>query len=133
MAKNWLPYLKNSFAIVRIGDWLVILGSLWGIIYLFQHLWIYEPATMVQLRLGNKVYGTYAINQAREITVAGKLGEALIHIDHGKARFVKAACKNQYCVHQGWLTHAGQAAICLPNQVSLELLGNKKTYDSLNY
>jgi len=36
-------------------------------------------------------------------------------------------------VHQGWLSHAGQVAICLPNQISLELLAERKLYDSLSY
>jgi hypothetical protein len=36
-------------------------------------------------------------------------------------------------VRQGWLKQAGEIAICLPNQVSLELTGSGKTYDSLSY
>jgi hypothetical protein len=36
-------------------------------------------------------------------------------------------------VRQGWLTQAGEVAICLPNQVSLELIGSTKRYDSLSY
>ena len=32
-----------------------------------------------------------------------------------------------------WLKQAGEIAVCLPNQVSLELSGGSKPYDSLNY
>ncbi|MEQ1673721.1 MAG: NusG domain II-containing protein, partial [Candidatus Nitrotoga sp.] len=37
------------------------------------------------------------------------------------------------CVQQGWLKQAGEIALCLPNQVSVELSNGKSSYDSLNY
>ncbi|MEQ1767465.1 MAG: NusG domain II-containing protein [Methylotenera sp.] len=116
-----------------IGDWLIVLIGILGIVLLFQTLWTNEHAAKVQIRLGDKIYATYSLNQQREIHVHGPIGTATISIAQGKARFAKSPCHNQYCVHQGWLTRAGQAAICLPNQISLELLGETKPYDSLNY
>jgi hypothetical protein len=128
-----LRYPKLLFAELRVGDWLIMLISLLCVFYLFHTFWSKEQATKVQIRLGDKTYATYSINQTREIHLHGKLGDAVISINQGKARFAKSPCRNQYCIHQGWLTHAGQAAICLPNQISLELLGETKTYDSLSY
>ena len=130
---NFLHVPKLRIKALLIGDWLIILLSLIGIFYLFQSLWSTEHAAKVQIRVGNKIYATYSLNQQREIHVHGKLGDAVISISQGKARFAKSPCNTQYCVHQGWLSHAGQAAICLPNQISLELLGEAKPYDSLNY
>jgi len=134
------PRFNNSFCKLRgltqkllAGDWLVLIASTLCVIYLFQTLWTNEHAAKVQIRLGDKVYATYSLNQQREIHIHGKLGDVVISIAQGKARFTKSLCHTQYCVHQGWLTHAGQAAICLPNQVSLELLGETKPYDTLNY
>lgn len=118
---------------ILLGDWLVIISGSLLVVYLFQTLWSNEHAAKVQITIGNKVYGIYSLNQQREIHVHGKLGDAVISIAQGKARFAKSPCNTQYCVHQGWLTRAGQAAICLPNQISLELLGEAKPYDSLNY
>ncbi len=118
---------------ILLGDWLVVMTGMLLVVYLFQTLWSNEHATKVQITIGDKVYGTYSLNQQREIHVHGKLGDAVISIAQGKARFAKSPCNTQYCVHQGWLTRAGQAAICLPNQISLELLGEAKPYDSLNY
>ncbi len=128
-----LSYPKILIASLLLGDWLILLLSLLAVFYLFNALWSNEHATKVQIRLGDKIYATYSLNQQREIHIHGKLGDSVIIIAQGKARFVKSPCHTQYCVHQGWLTRAGQAAICLPNQVSLELLGKAKLYDSLNY
>ncbi|MDP2070547.1 MAG: NusG domain II-containing protein [Methylotenera sp.] len=116
-----------------LGDWLVVLASVLFILLLFKTLWSNEHAAKVQIRLGDKIYATYSLNQQRDVHVHGPIGSATISISQGKVRFSKSPCHNQYCVHQGWLTRAGQAAICLPNQISLELLGETKPYDSLNY
>ncbi len=130
---NLKHFIKANLQFLRIGDWLVILASLLFVIILFKTLWTNEQATKVQIRVGNNIYGTYSLNQQRNIHVHGELGEIIVSITQGKARFIKSPCTNQYCVHQGWLKRAGQAAICLPNQISLELIGENKPYDSLNY
>ena len=116
-----------------LGDYLVIALGLLLVVYLFKTLWHSEHAAKLQLRQGNQIVATLSLNQDRLIDVTGPLGVSKIEIKQGKVRFLSSPCANQYCVHQGWLHRAGQAAICLPNRVSLELLGTKKSYDSLNY
>ena len=115
------------------GDWLVIIVSLLLVIMLFKTLWHGEHAARLQIRQGNNIYATLSLDQERTLDIHGPLGDSRIVVHHGQARFEHSPCANQYCVHQGWLSRAGQVAICLPNQVSLELLGNKKPYDSLTY
>jgi hypothetical protein len=122
-----------SFKYLLLGDYLVVLLGLVLVVYLFKSLWHTEHAAKLQIRQGDKVFATFSLNQDRTIDVAGPLGNSRIVIQQGKARFLESPCSNQYCVHQGWLSHVGQAAICLPNRVSLELLGADKPYDSLNY
>jgi len=116
-----------------LGDVLVILVGLIFLTCLFKALWHNEHAAKLQIRLGDKIYAIYSLDQNRNIDIQGPIGITRIVIANGKARFASSPCPNQYCVHQGWLSHKGQAAICLPNQVSLELLGGEKPFDSLNY
>ena len=116
-----------------LGDYLIIALGLVLVVYLFKTLWHSEHAAKLQVRQGNQIVATLSLNQDRLIDLAGPLGVSKIEIKQGKVRFLSSPCTNQYCVHQGWLYHAGQAAICLPNRVSLELLGTQKSYDSLNY
>ena len=125
------PSLQNQKPL--IGDWLVIAVSIVAVIVLFQQFWSFAPASQLKIRQGSKVVGIYDLSQTRELRIKGPIGESIIVINNGQARFKQSPCPNQYCVHQGWLSHAGQVAICLPNQVSLQLLGAKNTYDSLNY
>ncbi len=116
-----------------VGDWLIIIASIIAVIILFQTLWTNSPASQLRIRQGDKIIGTYDLNQARELHIHGPLGDSLISIAQGKVRFKQSPCNNQYCVHQGWLARAGQVAVCLPNQVSIQLIGERKPYDSLNY
>ena len=130
MQKN-MQHKLNSKPLM--GDWLVIFAGLLAVIFMFQQFWSFEQASKLKIRQGDKVIGTYDLNQTRELHIHGALGDALISISHGKVRFKQSPCNNQYCVHQGWLNHVGQVAICIPNQISLQLIGAKSSYDSLNY
>ena len=124
---------RQSFPKLLAGDRLIIAISLMLVIVLFQSLWHGERAAKLRIRQGDAIYATLSLDQERTLDIHGPLGNSRIVIHQGQVRFEHSPCPNQYCVHQGWLKRAGQVAICLPNQVSLELLGAKKAYDSLNY
>lgn len=134
-----LPKFNLNFKKLRdfqrplIGDWLVIFMSLVSIFILFQQLWVTTSASQFKVTQGNRLIGIFDLNQTRELRINGTVGESIISIENGRVRFKQSPCRNQYCVHQGWLSRAGQLAICIPNQISLQLIGAKSTYDSLNY
>jgi hypothetical protein len=117
---------------LKLGDWAVFALGMGVVIWLFMALWSNEPAGKVRIRSGNQIYATLSLNQQRTLEIPGALGVSRIVINNGQVRFEESPCRNQYCVHQGWLHKTGQVAICLPNHVSVELLGTK-SYDSLNY
>ncbi len=119
--------------LVKPGDWIVILLSVFFVGWLFAKFWHAGGATKVLIRKGGEVYGEFNLDRDRKIEVQGPLGVSLVVISKGAARVMKDPGPRQYCVRQGWLKHAGDAAICLPNQVSVELMGGRKRYDSLNY
>lgn len=136
MLKNMLRKLhlnKQAIAKPLVGDWLVIAVSLIAVILMFQQFWQVEQASKLKIRLGDKVVGTYDLNQTKELNINGPIGKSIISINQGKVRFKQSPCHNQYCVHHGWLSHAGQVAICIPNQLSIQLIGKQSSYDSLNY
>lgn len=123
----------KSFPNPLPGDWLVLAIGCATVAALFVLLWQDAPAGKLRIRAGDRVFATLSLDQRRALDVPGPLGISRIQVDHGRARVVADPGRHQYCVKQGWLTRAGQVAMCLPNQVSLEMLGGEKTYDSLNY
>ena len=46
-----------------------------------------------------------------------------IRAENGRICVESATCPGQDCVHTGWLTRAGQSAVCLENRVSITLEG----------
>ncbi|MDP4028587.1 MAG: NusG domain II-containing protein [Gallionella sp.] len=121
-----LPHLKA-------GDWLtLLLGSL-CVILLTLKLWSGDLADKAVIRSGGKIFREVPLSRDQQIEVPGPLGTSVITIEKRRARISSDPSPRQYCVRQGWLQQAGEIAICLPNQVSVELAGSTKKYDSLNY
>jgi len=108
------------------ADWVVIAASFALLGALYAAYWQPpEPAGWVEIRAGGDVVGRYDLAVARDVDVEGREGISVIRIESGRARFLHAPCRNQICVHAGWQDHAGDAAACLPNRVSLRLLGGE--------
>ena len=120
-------------AYLKPGDWLILsCGSLLTV-WLAVTLWHGGAADKVIIRSGGNVFREVSLSRNQVIEVPGPLGTSRIAVRNHKVRVASDPSPHQYCVHQGWLKQAGEIAICLPNQVSIELGGGKKTYDSLNY
>lgn len=118
---------------LKVGDWLTLaLGMLltgWS----FAFLWHAERAEKAIVRSGGKVVGEFPLGVNRTVPVTGPLGTSLIVIHERRARVAQDPSPRQYCVKQGWLARQGEMAVCLPNQVSVELAGTKRLYDTLSY
>jgi len=118
---------------IKPGDWLTLLLGAVGVILLMLNLWSGELADKAVIRSGGKVFQIVPLTPDRAIEVPGPLGISVIAIQNRKVRIASDPSPRQYCVRQGWLQQAGEIALCLPNQVSVELVGSKKRYDSLSY
>lgn len=118
---------------IKPGDWLtLLLGSIFVVLLTFK-LWSGDLADKAIIRSGGKIFQEVPLSRDQQIEVPGPLGISIIAIQNRKARIASDPSPRQYCVRQGWLQQAGEIALCLPNQVSLELTGSRKRYDSLNY
>ena len=120
-------------ALIKPGDWLIMLAAAATVTWLFGTLWHSRAGDLVIIRSGGKIIEQVSLFTDRIISVKGPLGTSVITIHDRKARVASDPSPRQYCVKQGWLAASGEAAICLPNQVSVEISGAKKLYDSLNY
>jgi hypothetical protein len=123
----------SAFQQIKPGDWLTLsLGGIF-VVLLTLKLWSGDLADKAIIRSGGKIFREVPLSLDQQIEVPGRLGFSLISIKQRKARIASDPGPRQYCVRQGWLQQAGEIALCLPNQVSVELVGSKKRYDSLNY
>lgn len=97
------------------------------------HFWSGSIVDKVLIRAGGEVVMSLPLRLNRVVQVPGPLGITEIEIVNKKVRIKKDPSPRQYCVQQGWLDKAGQVAICLPNQISIELLAPNSPYDTLSF
>ena len=118
---------------LKTGDWLTLLFGVAFVVLLTLKLWSGDLADKAIIRSGGKIFREVPLTRDQQIEVPGPLGVSVIGIRQRKVRILSDPSPRQYCVRQGWLQQAGEIAICLPNEVSVELTGSRKKYDSLNY
>ena len=124
---------KQAIQHLKPGDWLTLLLGGTFVVALTFKLWSGDLADKAIIRSGGKIFKEVSLSRNQKIEVPGPLGVTIVSIQNQKARVASDPSPRQYCVRQGWLKQAGEIAICLPNQVSVELAGSRKKYDSLNY
>ena len=125
---------------VRLRDWLTLadgfalLGAVALIGALYATLWSAEPAALeVEIWSRGERIETLPLAEDRELDIPGALGVSHIEVKQAQVRFVTSPCSNKVCIHGGWLKHAGETLACLPNQVSVRILGRDRRYDAINF
>lgn len=118
---------------LKPGDWIIVLAGMALVASLLLTLWGHAAGTTLIIRSGGKVVTEADLSLNRDFAIEGPLGTTVVSVENRRVRIAKDPSPRQYCVKQGWLSHAGEAALCLPNQVSVELAGAIKRYDSLSY
>jgi hypothetical protein len=95
-------------------------------------LWAARPGggDRVLIKQSGRPFLETSLRLDRVVAVPGPLGNTLVEIRAGQVRVKADPSPRQLCVRQGWLG-VGEAAICLPNKVSVER--GTSRYDSLNY
>ena len=120
-------------SLFRPGDWVLAAFGLAFCAASFPLAWQGGVAEKAVIKLGGNVFAELDLSRNRTIDVTGRLGITKITIERRRVRVVSDPGIHQYCVRQGWLERTGEIAICAPNQVSVQIMGRKETYDSLSY
>ncbi|MCG8435882.1 MAG: NusG domain II-containing protein [Gammaproteobacteria bacterium] len=119
---------------MKSGDVIILFLAALLNISLFIGFWhTNAPAGMLEVYLGKQRIIETSLDRDRIITVSGSRGQNEIEIRDGRARFITSPCANKFCIHYGWLAWIGEAAACLPNQISISLTGDNRQFDSINY
>ena len=119
--------------VLRAGDAGVLLAGTGLVIMLAMVGWSGEHGDTAVIRAAGKIVETVSLTHVQRFSVNGPLGTTQIEVEPGRARIARDPSPRQLCVKQGWLTKSGQAALCLPNQVSVEIRGRTTVYDTLGY
>ena len=115
------------------ADWVLLLALLAGLPWLYLHFWSSEPGQQLAILTAGDPPRILPLHPDQELRIPGALGDSVIRIDQGRARFIASACTNKVCVQRGWIDTAGETSACLPNRVSIQVLGRDARYDAVNF
>tara|TARA_B100000795_G_scaffold123590_1_gene92104 strand:+ start:323 stop:712 length:390 start_codon:yes stop_codon:yes gene_type:complete len=124
--------LKSS-KLIKPGDWLIIIMFFFLILASAKLLWDFPQGQYLEIYKNNEILATYSLNQKLKKEIYGAKGVTEVIINNGKVRFSTSPCPKKYCIHQGWINKANQIIICIPNKISISIVGGIKKYDSINY
>ena len=115
------------------ADIILLLIAVLALPFVYLHYWQATTAgTNVRIMRGETLVRELALNKDQEINIDGPLGTSRLQIQNGKIRFIASPCSAKVCIHKGWLSHSGDFNACLPNRVSIEIMGQGE-YDSINF
>jgi hypothetical protein len=121
---------------IRPGDILILIAAVIFTVYLFKQHWFSDRSNAVEfvsIQVANQAAQRYPAISHQKIKVIGANGESEIEIKQGKARFLHSHCFSQQCVTHGWIGKASETIACLPNQISISLIGRNTEFDGFNY
>lgn len=133
MNRYWCGTVNFPDSLFKPGDVFVLAVASLFTAGLFFNAWLKPTGDAVIVRAHGKVKVRATLNRDAFYEVQGKLGLSRIEVRHGMARVVSDPGPMQVCVKQGWVSRTGEASLCLANQVSLEIGGVSRSFDSLTY
>ena len=58
------------------------------------------------------------------VTVESDLGTNVIEVADGGVRCAESDCSNQICVETGWVSQVGQTIVCLPHELTVQVVAD---------
>ena len=122
--------MKN---ILKLWDYIIIGIVLMLIILSFAIIqFIKEGGHTCTIRVGEKEVYRLSLNDNREISIQGPIGETYIQIENGFVWITEAPCRQKTCQRMGKISQNGEIIVCIPNKVIIQVVsGYKRNIDGI--
>ena len=97
-----------------------------GISAFFTIRLLRDEGSAVRVQVNGETVGEYSLSENGEYSLNG--GSNILVIEDGYAYIKKASCPDHLCVRYGKISLSGEQIVCLPNRVSVEVLGETDGY-----
>jgi hypothetical protein len=119
---------------MRRADYVVVAFALALLPVLYGAYWTHpSPGQAVRILDARGEESIVPLDADRRIEIKGPLGVSVIEVHDGAVRFVSSPCQGKQCIHAGWLRSGNDFTACLPNRVSIAVIGGQEGYDSVNF
>ncbi|WP_455197134.1 NusG domain II-containing protein [Kaarinaea lacus] len=119
---------------LTIGDRLLLVLALIFVVGLYIVYWgqsVYGNQAVIAI--AGKHWRSIDLYQDGVYKVQGRLGISQLEVHDGKIRFISSPCDTKQCIHQGWIGQSGEIAACVPNTISVRILGPDPRFDTMNF
>ncbi len=116
------------------ADRVVLVLAIAFVAWLYAYYWeAGQPGHHARVLAGNNEFQLVSLRDDQDIRIQGRLGVSRVAVREGKIRFIDSPCQGKQCVHSGWLAHSGEFTACLPNQISIQVLGSDPQFDGISF
>ncbi len=126
--------------IITRCDILVICGILVisAVIYVsFMCSFWSQKAENVSIYVDGNEFATYSVSEITEtklVEIKSEYGKNTLELTSKGARMLEASCPDKIDVQSGLISKPGQMLVCIPNRVTVRILGNNKSnVDKVTY
>lgn len=113
---------------------LVLIAVVMGMVgALYAAVWAGGSSQTARITVSGQPPVDIDLTVDQHIHVHGVLGESRLQVADGRIRFVASPCRHKVCVRSGWQSSRMDATACLPNRVSVAMVGGNPTYDAVNF
>lgn len=120
---------------MKIGDkFIVAFVVVLSVIFGFSFFGEGSSSKVLEIKVDSAVYRKIPLDeQSIEIPVQSKEGHLVVQAQNGRVRVIESTCKDHLCVKQGWIDRVGESIVCLPNRISVSIIGGESGIDSTTY
>jgi len=123
---------------LKTGDKIVILIIVLSLVFGFvinRYNQKSETRYLLILSDGQVYLKTPLYDTAPKTTYFVKSSEGYLYVEvnKGKVRVIDSTCKDKLCIKQGEISKVGETIICLPNRISISIVGGNSNVDSISY
>jgi len=115
------------------GDVLTaILIAVFGLYVLWSQNSAHKSATKVLISRGGTQISGFFLDKDSHVDLKEFGVNMVVEVRNGRVRVASSDCKQQVCVRHGWIDRPHEAILCLPNQITVELVGEDAEYDAIS-
>lgn len=116
-----------------MGDVLVaLLITAFGVYFLWTQLGGDRSATKAVVSMGGVMVTSFYLDKDSRIDLNEFGADMVLQVKNGRVRVASSDCAQQLCVRHGWIDRPKEALLCLPNHVTVELVGEDAEYDAIS-
>ncbi|MBR6676592.1 MAG: NusG domain II-containing protein [Clostridia bacterium] len=115
---------KLKFDVILIAVCLFVSLCVWCAVNLAK-----KPGEYALVTVNGEEVAIYPLSDDREEIIETKNGKNILVIRDGKADVTDASCPDGLCVRQRAVDKTGETIVCLPNKVTVTIVGGETDVD----